>query len=326
MKTKVYIYGLCDVFYDSYYIEGIRKVYRHYVFNISKFPKFKQGTFAVIFENKYHTKKVIIDSRDTANIDIELLKWCDVYGKINYNDNTLPDDSNNKIVAIGPSFGIKIWNLIETVYFALFNFLRSRKSIKNKREFIANYWRQYKRLSIKNYSITESSKTDVFFMNSIWKEEKQTNSNREMFIRMCKEVEGLSFEGGFAARKNGDNLGYGSLVYSKTVPLKKYLNKIKNSMTVFNTPAVLSCHGWKLAEFLALGKAIITTDHYNRLPAALQDHHHVIYANNAEEIKKAIEKLMGDTEYKRKLEFNARKYFEEYLEPNAVIIKLINNL
>lgn len=326
MKTKVYIYGLCDVFYDSYYIEGIKKVFKNYKFNTSKFPKFRQGTFAVIIENKHLSKKIIIDSLDTNNIDLELLEWCDVYGKVNYNENTLPTLDHDKIVAIGPSFGIKIWNLDKTLFLVFFNFIRFRKSITHTREFIANYWRQFKRLPLKEYTLTKSSPNKIFFLNSIWKEEKKTNYNRAMFIEMCKEVEDVNFEGGFAARKNGDNLGFDSLVYSQTIALKIYLSKIKNSMAVFNTPAVLCCHGWKLGEFLALGKAIITTDHYNLMPAHLGNNEQVIYANNAFEIKNAIERLRDDIEFKNKLEFEARKYFDEYLAPDVVILKLTRSL
>jgi len=251
MKSKVYIYGLCDVHYDAYYIEGIKKVYGNYRFNTSKFPKLRQGAFAFIIESEQHSKKVIIDSTDKPNIEAELLQWCDVYGKINYNQNYIPLGSAKKIIPIGPSFGIKIWNLFNASYFLLFNFLRFRKTIFNKREFIANYWRQYKRFYLKDYKPSQSSNNQVFFMNSIWKNEKETNLNRALFIKTCKEFEEINFEGGFAARVNGDNLGYDSLVYSQTIPLRIYLKKIKNSMVVFNTPAVLSCHGWKLGEFLA---------------------------------------------------------------------------
>lgn len=322
MKNKVYIYGLCDVFYDAYYIQGLKKVYGNYSFNTSKFPKFNQGTFAVIIENNKNLKRIIIDSLDTNTIDTELLNWCDVYGKVNYNKNTLPINGTEKVMPIGPSFGIKIWNLSETLFNTFFNFLKFKKQIGCQREFVANYWRQFKRFRIEEYRPEKSSDNYVFFMNSIWKQEKKTNENRALFIEVCKANNKLNFEGGFASRTNGDNLGYDSLIYSEKIPLNIYLQKIKKSMAVFNTPAVLSCHGWKLGEFLALGKAIITTNHNNSLPSELIDEEHLLYANDAEEIKIAIEKLIRDREFKTKLEFNSRKYFEEYLAPAAVIKKL----
>lgn len=324
MKSKVFVYGLCNVFYDAYYILGLKEVYGNFEFNMSKFPNFKQGTFAVIIEDTTVSKKIIVDSRDSNEIDSVWLQWCDVYGKINYNEAQQIEDQY-KIKAIGPSFGVKIWNSLTTFFYLVFNFLRFRKNISNKRDFVANYWRQYKRLRLNEYCSTISSNKEVFFISSIWKKETATNSNRALFIEVCKNNPNIVFEGGFAARTDGNNLGYDEFVYSKKIPLSCYLGKIKNSAFVFNTPAVLSCHGWKLAEFLALGKAIITTNHLNKLAADLIDYEHLIYANDKETIEKVVNELILNIELKRKLEIQSRKYFEEYLTPSRVIQKMIQN-
>ncbi|WP_428231289.1 hypothetical protein [Flavobacterium sp.] len=319
---KVYVYGLCNVFYDGYYIQGIKELYKDFEFNVCKFPKFGEETFAYIIENENDSQKIIIDSKDSNQINLTELEWCDVYGKVNYNADRLPVKYHEKIVAIGPSFGIKIWNLFETLYYLAFNFIRFKHPALNKREFAANYWRQYKRLKLKKYNLTESSINDVFFLNSIWKKESETNKNRALFIETCKNKQNVNFEGGFAARHNGDNLGFDNLVYSEKIPLKMYIKKIKNSAFVFNTPAVLSCHGWKLAEFLALGKAIITTTHYNKLPVDLVNERHLMYAENHSEINNIIERLITDISFKKKLESESRNYFETYLAPQKVIKRL----
>ncbi|KAF2342007.1 glycosyltransferase [Flavobacterium tistrianum] len=323
MRTKVYIYGLCNIFYDSYYIQGLNEIYKNFEFNVSKFPQFNQDTFAVIIEEENKSKKIIIDSRDSSEINTPELEWCDVYGKINYNTKDIPVSDEKKIVPIGPSFGVKIWNLGETLYFLSFNFLRFRKNITNKREFLANYWRQYKRLELKKYQYVKSSSNEIFFMNSIWKKENETNENRALFIEACKNNSNLIFEGGFAARTNGDNLGFDKLVYSKKIPLNIYIEKIKNSAFVFNTPAVLSCHGWKLGEFFALGKAIITTKHYNVLPENLEDKKHVLYIENNDELQKSIAKLTDDPAFKNSLEVESRNYFDKWLTPKKVILRLV---
>lgn len=325
MKSKVYVYGLCNVFYDAYYILGLKEVYGDFEFNISKFPSFKQGTFAVLIEGTDTKKKIIIDSRDSNEIDAVCLEWCDTYGKINYNEEKIFGSNQDKIIALGPSFGVKIWNLFSTLFYLFLNFYRFISTISNKRDFIANYWRQYKRFRLNVYTPCVSSKNEVFFISSIWKREAETNKNRALFIEECKSNSSVVFEGGFAARFNGDNLGYDDLVFSKKIYLGVYIEKVKKSAIVFNTPAVLSCHGWKLAEFLALGKAIITTSHINKLPENLLNYEHVIYANDIKGIKIAVEELISNMNLRCKLESNSRKYFDEYLAPKKVIQKMINN-
>lgn len=322
MKARVYIYGLCNVFYDGYYIQGIKEVFNNYEFNIDKFPVLNSGVFAFIVEYENGIKKVVIDSKDSTKIDLEAFKWCDVYGKVNYCNETLRG-FNKKIIAIGPSFGIKIWTLTQTFYYLVFNLIKFRNRILNKKEYAANYWRQYKRLRLKMYDYTNSSTNEVFFMNSIWKNENVTNKNRALFMESCKKNADILFEGGFAARNNGDNLGFDDKIYSKKIPLTLYIEKTKRSALVFNTPAVLNCHGWKLAEFLSLGKAIISTSHHNELPKELENNKHLIYANNQQEIEEAIDMLIKDQKIKKRLEFESRNYFDDHLAPDKVIQKLI---
>ncbi len=323
-NTKIYIYGLCNVFYDSYYIQGIKENFSEVEYNVSKFPEFNQGTFAAIISENGKETKLIIDSSDTNKIDLETFNWSDKYGKVNYNAESLISIQNqDKVIAIGPSFGIKIWNLPETLFYAFSHFFKFKAEIKNKREFLANYWRQYKRLPLKEYFLSNSKDNFVFFISSIWKKENATNNFRALFIKECKKNKDLNFDGGFAPRKDGNNFGYDSLLYHQRISLTDYLSKTKNSTFVFNTPAVLSCHGWKLAEFLALGKAIISTPHKNVMPELLDDNIHMVYAENSEDIEEKIKILLADSDFKRKLEINARNYFEKNLEPKVVINRLL---
>jgi hypothetical protein len=323
MEKKVFVYGLCDVFYDSYYIQGLKETFGKIEFDTAEFPTFRQGTFAFKVCNFQEEKRFIIDSRDSGEIDVDALNWCTSYGKVNFNSQNLQVKTCRKIIAIGPSFGIKIWGLLQTFYFLTIHYFKFRGTISNKREFVANYWRQYRRLPLKSYSSEESSNNKVFFISSIWKQESLTNDYRATFIKKCKTNKKISFEGGFAARTDGNNFGFDRFVYSKRISLAKYLKNIKRSALVFNTPAVLSCHGWKLAEFLALGKAIISTPHINILPQELVEGTNILYAANKDEIADRIELLIANVNLKRNLETNSRLYFDEYLSPKRVINRLV---
>ncbi len=321
----VYVYALCDVYYDSFYIKGIKEVFESYKFNLDKFPNFKQGTFAVIIENKNKTIKIIIDSLDTNICNIETLDWCDIYAKVNYNFEVIPEKYSQKILPIGPSFGIKIWSFSKTIYnaFRNYNLLKFRNF--NKREFFANYWRQYKRMTLESYKPEKSENNYIFFISSIWKKESQTNSNRACFINACKNKKSICFEGGFAPRNDGDNFGFDSLTVHKSISIKEYIFKIKKSALVFNTPAVTNCHGWKLGEFLAMGKVILSTKHFNSFPSKLVSNHHLIIVENIENIENDINLIINSIDLKEKLETNSRAYFEDYLAPKRVIELLLES-
>lgn len=323
---KVLIYAPVDVFYYSYYIEGFYKLYgkNKVEFSRKEFPAFPERTFAAIIESGNKKLKIIIDAYDNPRISPGLLEWCDIYAKVNFNSKNLPSIHQHKIIPIGPSFGIKIWNMPETIYFAFSNYIKSKGKIHFKRNFFANYWRQYKRLELKEYNKNLSIEDNyVYFISSLWEKEQNTNSNRADFILACKELEVVKFEGGFAPRSDGNSLDLGSHV-SERISLKEYLKRIKKSFVVFNTPAVENCLGWKLGEYLALGKAIISTQNYNMLPENLVHGYHLHYVSNAKgELKMAIEKLRLDPEYRVFLEKNSRKYYLDNLLPEVVVKKLI---
>jgi glycosyltransferase involved in cell wall biosynthesis len=77
------------------------------------------------------------------------------------------------------------------------------------------------------------------------------------------------------------------------------------------------CHGWKLGEYLALGKAIISTPISNDLPLSLVHGENIhIVENNFEEIRKAIILIIKDDEYRHKLEKGAHLYWEKYGTPS----------
>jgi glycosyltransferase involved in cell wall biosynthesis len=79
-----------------------------------------------------------------------------------------------------------------------------------------------------------------------------------------------------------------------------------------------------LAEYLALGKAIISTPIAQQLPAPLHDREQIHYVDGSEKsVSEAIRLIRDDKEYRRYLENNARKYYEEYLQPESVMSRLI---
>ena len=325
---KILIYSPVDVFYYSFYIEGLYRLYgrKNVSFSISGFPAFAPRIFAARITENGRESKVVIDALDTSTIYDQPLEWCDVYGKVNYNLASLPLENQKKILAVGPSFGVKLWSFPRTIIFAISNYLKSRERLHNKKYFFTSYSRQFKRLPLEVYEKNYQIRTNyIYFISSLWEKEMHTNRSRALFIEACKGLNEIDFEGGFAPRSDHKTLGF-SVLIAERIPPKRYIRKIKKSFAVFNTPAVQGCHGWKLAEFLALGKAVISTGLNNVLPAPLENRKHLHFVSSTtEEIEKALKELLENTEYRKELERNSRHYFFEHLAPVKVIKKLLEH-
>jgi hypothetical protein len=74
-----------------------------------------------------------------------------------------------------------------------------------------------------------------------------------------------------------------------------------------------------------MGKAIISTEHKNKLPSPLVGNFHVEYVfPELSNIEKSINKIMDNENHRKLLEINARTYYETHLAPQKVIETLYN--
>lgn len=321
---KVLIDSYSDIQYASFYIYGLYQVYgrKNVTFSSMYFKKFKHNNhfFAFVIIDNENSKKVIIDYTDSSKIVSEALNWCDVYGKINLDKSK---EHTSKIIAIGPSFGNQIYSFIETLWFAFTNFLRAYKRIPNKKKFLSDYKAQYKRPKFSDYSSESTKANYVFFMASLWKQENTVNNYRANFIKSCRTNKRIEFEGGFAPRTKNDIEGFEGLTSNSRMPMNDYLTKLKQSIIAFNTTAVKKCHGWKLAEYLCLGKAIISTPLTRVLPDVLKDQVQLLFTDGSiDDITNKVNEVVFNPKLRRQLEENSKTYFEQYLAPKQIIKSL----
>jgi glycosyltransferase involved in cell wall biosynthesis len=322
MKSTVYIDAACDFLYSSYYIYGLKQIFRRVRFSSKYFKSFQHNNAFVPFvikdENGLH--KFIVDFGDSYVIDENALNWCDVYGKININDEKSPLSNHPKVVSVGPGFGIRLYSKPKTWRLACVNFSKAWRRVANKRRFFADYYSQLNRQGMDYYQKSTSKKDYIFFAGALWKKEQETNRFRANYIRACKRLKGVEFEGGFAPRSRNDIDGFEDLTMERNVPMASYLLKLKESATVFNTPVILDCHGWKLGEFMAMGKAMVATPVKNRLPVPLV-HGVNVHAvlGEEDEIFEALELLTSDDGYRQKIEDNIHAYYEAYVSPQKSI-------
>ncbi len=321
------IYPAFNALYYSFYLAGLRELFGRskLAFRGRGFPAFGHHGLALETVAR-RPRRIFISASDGPALQPAALSWCDVYGKANLDSEKVPPPAPARCLAIGPSFPIRLWAPGAALTRALVNFLRCRGRVDSAREHFANFWRQYAyRLPLDAYQPGSPEPGYVFFASTLWKKEPATNRFRAHFIEACRSLPNLDFEGGFVRRTRNDIPGFESLTVDSRYPAAEYVRKIKRSTVVFNTPAVASCHGWKLAEFLALGKAIVSTPPMRALPAPLEDgvHFHLVDGSRGA-IRAAVERLLGDGEYRRRLGKNARAYYLRHLSPTRVVERVID--
>ena len=317
-----------DPLYSFYYLEGagmlpdVRIIYDPKPFRAFKHTR---DYVAMTFEGiGKEVRKVIIDFGDTRTFRKQVYDWADVYAKVNLTPEDF--DMYGKMLPIGPaSLGIRRLPKWIIPFLALRNFLAAGSRIPSVAEYFSSYKASLRRLKYDGYREAQASKPDyVHFVSTLWKDDKVANDNRVHFMDAVKRVDGLNFEGGFAPRADGLHFEYDAYIGLPFESLETYREKIGRSFVVFNTPAVKQCHGWKLPEFMAWGKAIISTAPVRMFPKPLVDGEHWLLTDGSvEDIEAKIRLLQSDPELHARLEENARAYFDQYLSPNAVMKRII---
>jgi glycosyltransferase involved in cell wall biosynthesis len=339
---KILIDPRCKINYASFYLKGIFEIFDNVCFTSKSFDDmlfkdrndYRRGMCIIINEN-IQQRKVYIDFGDSNTISLKHYEWADVYAKINLKK----EDSIKypKSIAIGTSFGINILNLgfVLKLFSSLF-------SVKHKPVKIKEYINDYVYLLIrrKKYeaylcSKSESKDDYVFAISTLWpykNEIETTNKIRGLFIRQCQKIFS-SFEGGFFYIKNGNKIfpeyekyveEYKGLLYTKRITSTEYISKTKKSCIVFNTPAVSGYLGWKLGEYFAMGKAIISTHLNNVIPYT--DNIPLLIVDDLNDLADAIARLKNDNKLRKKMEEESRQYFNNYLAPKIVIKRIIRKL
>ncbi|MCW0481672.1 glycosyltransferase [Gaoshiqia sediminis] len=330
IKGLEIVFGKVNVRFSSKYFKSLkrqkeRNSYEHYM--------------AFVLVDKDCLTKYVIDFRDKVEVKESAYDWCDKYAKINYHKRYTGSRFSSKMISIPPGFGIRIWGLWETIFYGISNFAKCNFSpVTSGKQFFADYFLLYlRRLPIEGYSKNdqlkeyesmESKENYVFFISTLWPHEnclKTTNVLRKHFIETCKNFQFIDFEGGFYANSSHPQYEeFKQIVFTKPYSVKSYLDKTKASLFVFNTPSVHNCHGWKLGEFLAMGKAIISTPLSNELPEALVHGKNIHIISDFSKLEETVRLIVKNKKYRQHLEVGAKAYYLKYVKPESVIRYILN--
>lgn len=331
--------------YATYYIEGFRKLFPGKVvfkiidtdLSLLESEDYRCGFAVVVAYTDDSIKRIFVDISDINIIRERFYDWADVYAKINVKAEDL---SRQKLLLIGPSFGVRLWNPVKTVRVCIMNYLKTRTSRNEGYHApFMSYFQDYmytvfRRLPISAYN----SRYDVsdaeyaFTLNTLWYDsltDSMTNKYRGAFIRACQKLF-PRFEGGFRIIAKDEVINqfpkykeyysmYSDVITKQRVGLKEYLEKTYRSFVVFNVPSVSGCHGWKLGEYFAMGKVIISMPLINSIPEEQRFMNCVISVHNEDEIKKAIEQIRSSEQLRNRLRENVQSYYNDFLSPERVV-------
>lgn len=321
-----------DLAYGAFYLEGLRQLFGGHRIEFgfdgftSEYEDDHPFAFRVLPDGDGPELRVFVSASDWPTLDAGALAWADVYGKVNVAD----ESASDAVVPIGPSFPVR---LSRKTIPAL---PRTRPSVRDvvggarraaghlRRGRLATHGIGRDRLPIEAYRAGRSEPGYVFFTAWAWQKHAEVNEPRGRFVQAARAAQGVRFEGGFVPRSHDDVPNVRGLTGPGPFTLAEFLDRTARSVVAFQCPAVHGCMGWKCGEFLALGKAIISTGVPQRLPAPLRHGEEIWYVDDdVDALRGAIERIAGDDALRTHLEQGARAYYDRWLAPAVVVDRLL---
>ncbi len=324
-RTIVVVDADCSIVYSSFYLQGLHALFgkRNVRFGKIEGKPAQSGNLSfVVCQGGKPDRKISISLVDSYMVNEAIYDWCDVYGSVNANFSKTPEGFREKLVSLCPSFGIRLGTLPRVVAYALQGRVEGNAPLKKR---LGKTVSMLRRPTYEDYCPSMVSDHFVFFLSTLWfndewnKNDEGVNARRANFIRACKELKEVCFEGGLVSQgKERSSEALFTDCLCAGIPMKEWMEKTKRSVLVFNTPAFWDCHGWKLGEYLAMGKCIVSTKLSNDLPAPLEHGKHIHFVENSKEaMKEAIKYIIDHPDYRMRLEQGARTYWETYGTPIA---------
>jgi hypothetical protein len=312
----------------AYYLGGLLEYTgsQELPFSLEGFPSGYDDNKPLAFTLRRGTehRNIYIAADDMATMDEQALEWADVYGKVNLLSELVPASQQHKVVPIGPSHAVRLWRPAQSLRIARRTARAGGRTGGLKAHYRPFWLQTNRRVDESFYQPAPSEDGYVFYNAWLWAKHADANPPRAAFMRACRELSPLiEFEGGFIPRRRNDVPEFDDVIADRRYDLPAYLTNIKRSTLVFNNPAAHACHGWKLAEFLRLGKAIVSLPLSRELPAPLVHGRHLhIVDGSVAAIQEAVRTIVNDPGYRHQLEQAARDYYLEYLAPAQVIARL----
>jgi hypothetical protein len=145
------------------------------------------------------------------------------------------------------------------------------------------------------------------------------NETRARCIRLLKDALGPRFTGGFGHGKFALE-HYADLVVSpESTSQKGYLRTLKSFPICVASTGLHGSAGWKLAEYVAFAKAVLSEPLVYDLPGGFASGRNYIEFTSPEECVAGAVRLIEEPALRRQIMQNNAAYYRDYLQPDALV-------
>jgi hypothetical protein len=349
---KLTVFGKCVLPHSSQIYTGIYRLKSQQTFDLRYVSSEKAKKYISLPKEvidqlpgvlvQINSHLVFFDLLDSPTIETQILEEVDFYLKRSYRKIGY---ESKKILPLGLNFEIynnyPYW--FETYRYISLNY-SSKKSLKAKLSIILDslgigFVPRIRSFEHKDTNIGSSDR--ILFMARTWdplepgtsltpaEQEDRYKINREraeLITNLRKEF-GNNFLGGFTRTPHSNKEFASQVMPDNSLSRKKnYLNLVKNIPICIATTGLHGSIGWKMAEYVALGRAIVSEENEIFVPHGFEKGKNYLEFKNNSSCIEQILKLTQDKDLKNQIMKNNSLYHRNYLIPEKLIISVIRQI
>jgi len=292
----------------------------------------------------------LFDLQDSPEIGLkEAISQVDYYFKRSLEKQTISDLSaqeQKKLQPFGLNFQVLDSSFFDLLQRSLLEYISKPYNIfsKKNRFHILNTIDMFRSLFsnsgmlLSSYDFDELesyAKGYVLFQCRLWDPDTTLAENRADTVKInesrCALIIELKHELGDRFKGGIQPTDYARKVCPELItefPSKRrsYLKLVQQASIVINSKGLLNSNGWKLGEYIALNKVIVSEAIETRLRGNFLKSEAYLKCNKNEDFIRKIKLLLIDKERLKKVENSTQQYYSNYLRADALMSSIISDV
>ena len=152
------------------------------------------------------------------------------------------------------------------------------------------------------------------------------NKVRVATMRALKEAFGDKVVGGFIPNDYTlrSHPEVHDMITTQPTSRPQYLQLVKRCLVAVFTLGILDSNGWRLPEFLATSRCIVSEPLKYELPVPLEPEKHCIYFSNPDGCVKACQRILADRSLAASMRENSFQYYYDHVRPASIVMKSLD--
>ncbi|MDQ2747575.1 MAG: glycosyltransferase family 1 protein, partial [Acidobacteriota bacterium] len=154
---------------------------------------------------------------------------------------------------------------------------------------------------------------------------ERINENRAECIRSLRKEFGTRFFGGLAPDDYALKHFKDCLLPDRSIAGKRrYLEILKQFPVCVATTGLNNSNGWKLGEYVAFSKAIVTEPLHFQVTGPFTKEVNYLEFTSSDQAVEAVARLFDDKVFRSEMMINNYRYYQSFIKPDSLILNTLS--